>query len=448
MKIRLIRFLRTPPYNELFSGDPFWATIALTGMKENGEHLVTKTSYRILQTLYNLGPSPEPNLTVLWAKDLPQNWKKFCVKTSIDTSCLQYENDDIIRPLYGSNYGIACCVSSMKQGEQMQYFGARINAPKLFLYALNNGVDELTGQQVAPTNLFNFPKTDKLDYDIVLKAFKLYLEWGLRLYVDTMNCIHYSHDKYYYERLQMALHNTHLERLMAFGTCGIGVITDALSAIKYAKVTVKRDSKGITNSFDVDGDFPRYGNDDKRVDTIAVEVVKMIHDELNKHKLYRDAKPTLSLLTITSNVVYAKSTGSLPGSHTYKSGIAFPAGASPCYGAETNGAIAALNSVASIPFDYCKDGISNTFCISPQTLGKDTKSQLENGVSLLDGYFAHGAQHLNFNVLNKETLIDAMKNPDKYPSLCIRVSGYAVLFNSLTEEQKQDVINRTVFTKF
>lgn len=442
MKLRMARHLRTPEYNELFGGDPMWITESVGGMGEDGRTLVSKTSFRILNTLYNLGSAPEPNLTVLWSEKLPEGFKKFCTKVSIDTDSIQYENDDLMRPLYGDDYGIACCVSAMKIGKQMQFFGARFNLPKLMLLAVNGGYDNVFDAHLGPQME---PMADEvLDYDKVQERVKIYLEWLCRLYVNTMNVIHYMHDKYAYEKTQMALHDTDVERLMAFGVAGLSVMTDSLSAIKYATVKPVRNEQGYIVEFETAGDFPKYGNDDDRVDMIAVELVEKVHAELCKTPTYRNAKHTLSALTITSNVVYGKKTGSTPDGR--KKGEPFAPGANPMHNRETNGALASLNSVAKLPYSCCRDGISNTFSIVPDTLGKSDEERVENLVHILDGYFSQMAHHINVNVLNKEKLVEAYNNPEAYPNLTIRVSGYAVNFHKLTKEQQREVISRTFHT--
>ena len=438
LKLRLVRHLRTPEYNELFAGDPVWVTCSLGGIASNGQHMVTKTDYRILHTLYNLGPSAEPNITILWSEHLPENFKKYCAKTSIQTSSIQYENDDVMRDHFGTDYSIACCVSAMKTGQQMQYFGARCNLPKVLLLTLNDGKDEMTGEQVAPS--FNEYFEDTLDYNIVLESFKKRLSWMAKLYVNTMNVIHYMHDKYAYERLTMALHDTEVQRLMAFGISGLSVLVDSLSAIKYAEVKPLKEN-GLIVDFDIKGDFPKFGNDDDRVDKIAKWITDYFYKELCKTKAYRNAKHTLSILTITSNVVYGKKTGATPDGR--KAGQPFAPGANPMHGRDSNGALASLNSVAKLNYDCCRDGISNTFSITPETLGKTKENQIENLVSILEGYFKQNAHHLNVNVLNRDTLIDAMNHPENYPNLTIRVSGYAVQFCKLDREKHLEVIART-----
>ncbi len=439
IKLRLARHLRTPEYNNLFGGDPTWVTESIGGMN-NDKSFVTKNSYRYLHTLINLGPAPEPNMTVLWSNLLPENFKKYCAKISILTDAVQYENDDIMSPIYGNDYAIACCVSAMKVGKQMQFFGARCNLAKVLLYAINGGVDELSHKKVVEGVE---PILDQvLDYDKVVENFNLVLEKVSKTYVDAMNIIHYMHDKYAYEAGQMALHDTFVDRLMAFGAAGLSVVVDSLSAIKYAKVKPIRDENGITVDFDIEGDFPKYGNDDDKVDLIAVEITNKFITELKKHKLYRNAHHTLSILTITSNVMYGKNTGATPDGR--KAHVPFAPGANPMHGRDENGALASLNSVAKLQYkDVCEDGISNTFSIVPSALGKDLDEQIDNLVGVLNGYFLQKAHHINVNVLNREKLIDAMNHPEKYPMLTIRVSGYAVRFTRLNKEQQQEVINRT-----
>ncbi|NRY61960.1 formate C-acetyltransferase [Clostridium beijerinckii] len=441
IKLRLVRHLRTPEYNELFGGDPTWVTESIGGVGINGKALVTKNSFRYLHTLINLGTSAEPNLTVLWSDKLPENFKKYCAEISIKTDSIQYENDEVMRPIYGDDYAIACCVSAMKVGKQMQFFGARANIAKSLLYAINGGVDELKGIKVVP-GIEKLTDEEILDFDKVKANYFKVLEYVAKVYVDTMNIIHFMHDKYAYEASQMALHDTAVERLMAFGIAGLSVAIDSLSAVKYAKVKPIRNEDGITVDFEVEGDFPKYGNDDDRADDLGVELVTKFSNELKKHPLYRDAKHTLSALTITSNVMYGKKTGTTPDGR--KKGEPLAPGANPMHGRDINGALASLNSVAKIPYnEICQDGVSNTFSIVPDALGKNEDQKINNLVAILDGYFTQGAHHLNVNVLNRQTLIDAMENPDKYPTLTIRVSGYAVNFSRLSKEQQLEVISRT-----
>ena len=439
MKLRCARHLRTPEYNELFGGDPMWITEAVGGMGEDGRTLVTKSSFRILNTLYTLGSSPEPNLTILWSNSLPENFKKFCAKVSADTDSIQYENDDVMRPIYGDDYAIACCVSAMKVGKQMQFFGARCNLAKLLLIAINGGYDTTSGIKIGP----QMPVLDgeKLDFDEVMERYDIYIKWLSNLYVNTMNIIHYMHDKYAYEKIQMALHDTDVERFMAFGIAGLSVVADSLSAIKYANVAPVKNESGYIVDFVTTGDFPKYGNDDDRVDLIAKDMTHKVITELRKTPAYRKAIHTLSVLTITSNVMYGKNTGATPDGR--KAFAPFAPGANPMHNREENGALASLNSVAKISYDDCRDGVSNTFSITPEALGRDEDERVSNLVSILDGYFAKKAHHINVNVLNRETLMKAYENPEAYPNLTIRVSGYAVNFNKLSREQQREVISRT-----
>jgi formate C-acetyltransferase len=439
MKLRIARHLRTPEYNELFGGDPMWITEAVGGMGVDGRTLVTKNSYRVLHTLYTLGHSSEPNLTVLWSTKLPEPFKRFCAKVSADTDSIQYENDDVMRPLHGDDYAIACCVSAMEIGKQMQFFGARCNLAKLLLIALNGGFDATSGMRIGP----QMPVMDMetLDFDAVMERYNIYIEWLSHLYVNTMNVIHYMHDKYAYEKIQMALHDTDVKRMMAFGVAGFSVVADSLSAIKYAKVHPIKDEMGYIVNFNTEGEFPKYGNDDDRVDLIARDMAHKVITELRKTPTYRNAEHTLSVLTITSNVMYGKHTGATPDGRA--AGAPFAPGANPMHNRETNGALASLNSVAKIRYEDCRDGISNTFSITPDALGKTEEERVNNLVSILDGYFAKKAHHINVNVLNRETLLKAYDNPDDFPNLTIRVSGYAVNFNKLSREQQREVISRT-----
>lgn len=443
MKLRLVRFLRTPEYNELFSGDPVWVTESIGGMGIDGRTLVTKNSFRILHTLETLGPAPEPNLTVLWSTRLPEGFKKYTSKLSINTSSIQYENDDLMRITLGDDYGIACCVSPMKIGKQMQFFGARANLAKTLLYAINGGRDGLSGKQVAPK--FAPITSEYLDYDEVMEKFDQMMDYVAKIYIKALNMIHYMHDKYSYEAIEMALHDREILRTMACGIAGLSVVADSLSAIKYAKVKVVRDQTGLATDYIVEGDFPKFGNDDDRVDQIAVDVVKTFMNKLRKHQTYRNSKHTLSILTITSNVVYGKATGNTPDGR--RAGEPFGPGANPLHGRDTNGALAVMNSIAKLPFDSSEDGISYTFSITPGTLGKSEEERVTNLVNMLDGYFAQTGHHINVNVFDRSLLEDAMEHPEKYPQLTIRVSGYAVNFTKLTREQQLDVINRTIHEK-
>lgn len=443
LKLRGARHLRTVEYNELFGGDPMWITESIGGVGENGKALVTKTSYRFLHTLYNLGSAPEPNLTVLWAQKLPEPFKRYCAKVSIETDAIQYENDDVMRPIYADDYAIACCVSAMKVGKQMQFFGARCNLPKLLLLALNGGKDQQTGIQLGPQ--MEPYAGEILDFEAVQGRWHIYLEWLCKLYVNTMNVIHYMHDKYAYEKTQMALHDTQVERFMAFGVAGLSVLADSFSAIQYGKVKALRGENGLIENFETTGDFPKYGNDDDRVDKIAKKALEEVYAELKRNPTYRNAIHTLSVLTITSNVVYGKKTGATPDGRA--KGQPFAPGANPMHNRETNGALASLNSVAKMPYDCCRDGISCTFSITPQTLGHTKEEQVDNLVGILGGYFLQKAHHINVNVLNRETLVDAYENPGKYPNLTIRVSGYAVHFHRLSKEQQREVISRTFHEK-
>ena len=442
IKLRLVRFLRAPEYNELFSGDPVWVTESIGGMGVDGRTLVTKNSFRVLHTLDNLGPAPEPNLTVLWSNNLPQGFKNYCADISIRTSSIQYENDDLMRITLGDDYGIACCVSAMKIGKQMQFFGARANLAKTLLYAINGGRDENSGKQVAPK--YQPITSEYLNYDEVMEKFDVMMDYVAKIYIKALNAIHYMHDKYSYEALEMALHDRdeNILRTMACGIAGLSVVADSLSAIKYAKVKVIRDETGLAVDYQVEGDFPKYGNDDDRVDQIAVDVVKSFLRKLQKHHTYRHSKHTLSILTITSNVVYGKNTGNTPDGR--RAGEPFGPGANPLHGRDSNGALAVMNTIAKLPYEYSEDGISFTFSITPAALGKDEETKVNNLVSMLDGYFKQTGHHINVNVFNRELLLDAMDHPENYPQLTIRVSGYAVNFIKLTREQQLDVINRTI----
>ena len=443
MKLRLVRFLRTPEYNELFSGDPVWVTESIGGMGIDGRTLVTKNSFRILHTLTTLGPAPEPNLTILWSTRLPEGFKKFAADLSIKTSSIQYENDDVMRETLGDDYGIACCVSPMKIGKQMQFFGARANLAKTLLYAINGGRDEKSGKQITPK--FAPITSEYLNYDEVMEKFDQMMDYVAKIYIKALNMIHYMHDKYSYEALEMALHDREIFRTMACGIAGLSVVADSLSAIKYAKVKVIRDETGLAIDYQIEGDFPKFGNDDDRVDSIAVNIVKTFMNKLRKHHTYRNSKQTLSILTITSNVVYGKATGNTPDGR--KDGAPFGPGANPLHGRDTNGALAVMNSIAKLPFASSEDGISYTFSITPGTLGKDEESKVNNLVNMLDGYFTQTGHHINVNVFDRSLLEDAMEHPEKYPQLTIRVSGYAVNFTKLTREQQLDVINRTIHEK-
>ena len=440
MKLRIVKFARTPDYNAIFAGDPTWVTESIGGVGLDGRHMVTKTSFRYLHTLTNLGTAPEPNMTVLWSTRLPANFKAFCAKTSIQTSSIQYENDDLMRVTHGDDYGIACCVSSMRIGKEMQFFGARANLAKCLLYAINGGVDEKTKKQVTPK--FQPITSEYLDYDEVMEKFDNMMEYVAKIYIKALNAIHYMHDKYSYEAIEMALHDKDIYRTMACGIAGLSVVADSLSAIKYAKVKVIRDEQGLAVDYEIEGDFPKYGNDDDRVDQIAVDIVKSFMDKLRKHHTYRNSTQTLSILTITSNVVYGKATGNTPDGR--KAGSPFGPGANPLHGRDTNGALAVMNTIAKLPFDYSEDGISYTFSITPNTLGKSDEEKVNNLINMLDGYFAQTGHHINVNVFDRSLLLDAMDHPEKYPQLTIRVSGYAVNFTKLTREQQLDVINRTI----
>ena len=444
MKLRLVRFLRTPEYNELFSGDPVWVTESIGGMGIDGRTLVTKNSFRVLHTLNTLGSSPEPNLTVLWSTRLPEGFKKFTTKLSIETSSIQYENDDLMRDFWGDDYGIACCVSAMRIGKQMQFFGARANLAKTLLYAINGGRDEMSGKQVGPK--YQPITSEYLDYNEVMEKFDVMMDWVAKTYIDALNIIHYMHDKYSYEAIEMALHDKDILRTMACGIAGLSVVADSLSAIKYAKVKPIRNEEGLVVDYEIEGDFPKYGNDDDRVDSIAVDVIKSFMTKLKKQPTYRNSKPTMSILTITSNVVYGKYTGNTPDGR--KAGAPFGPGANPLHGRDENGALAVLNTIAKLPYKYSEDGISYTFAITPDTLGKSMDEKVNNLISLLDGYFVQLSHHINVNVFNRDLLLDAMDHPEKYPQLTIRVSGYAVKFTKLTREQQLDVINRTIHERF
>ena len=440
MKLRLVRFLRTPEYNELFSGDPVWVTESIGGMGIDGRTLVTKNSFRLLHSLENLGPAPEPNMTVLWSTRLPEGFKRYTTKLSIETSSIQYENDDLMRITLGDDYGIACCVSPMKIGKQMQFFGARANLAKTLLYAINGGRDEMSGKQVTPK--FAPITSEYLDYDEVMEKFNQMMDYVAKIYIKALNAIHYMHDKYCYEAIEMALHDKDIIRTMACGIAGLSVVADSLSAIKYAKVKVIRDETGLATDYEIEGDFPKFGNDDERVDSIAVDIVKTFMNKLKRYPTYRNSKHTLSILTITSNVVYGKATGNTPDGR--RMGAPFGPGANPLHGRDTNGALAVMNSIAKLPFDYAEDGISYTFSITPKTLGKDEDTRITNLVNMLDGYFRQTGHHINVNVFDRSLLEDAMEHPENYPQLTIRVSGYAVNFTKLTREQQLDVINRTI----
>ncbi|MGE7366815.1 formate C-acetyltransferase [Desemzia incerta] len=440
MKLRLVKFSRTPEYNDLFSGDPTWVTEAIAGVGIDGRHMVTKNSYRFLHTLSNLGPAPEPNLTILWSKQLPENFKRYCAKVSIASSAVQYENDDIMRVEWGDDYGIACCVSAMRIGKQMQFFGARANLAKTLLYAINGGIDEKSKTQVGPK--YQPITSEYLDYDEVMEKYQAMMQWIAGLYLNTLNVIHYMHDKYSYERIEMALHDSEILRTMATGIAGFSVAIDSLSAIKYAKVKTIRDENGLVVDYSIEGDYPKFGNNDDRADDIGIWLLKTFMNEVKKHPAYRGSTHTTSILTITSNVVYGKKTGNTPDGR--RSGEPFAPGANPMHGRDTHGALASLTSVAKMPYKYSLDGISNTFSIIPKALGKEDVIQQENLASMLDGYVTKGGHHLNVNVFNRETLMDAMEHPENYPQLTIRVSGYAVNFIKLTREQQLDVINRTM----
>ena len=443
LKLRMVRFLRAPEYNALFSGDPVWVTESIGGMGIDGRTLVTKNSFRLLHTLEDLGPAPEPNITVLWSKNLPEGFKKYCAKISIATSSIQYENDDLMRITLGDDYGIACCVSAMKIGKQMQFFGARANLAKTLLYAINGGKDEMSGKQVAPK--FEPITLEYLNYDEVMEKFDQMMDYVAKIYIKALNAIHYMHDKYSYEALEMALHDRKIRRTMACGIAGFSVAVDSISAIKYAKVKVIRNDDGLAVDYEVEGDFPKFGNDDDRVDEIAVNLVKTFMKKIEKHQMYRNADPTLSILTITSNVVYGKNTGSTPDGR--KAGVAFAPGANPMHGRDESGALASMNSIAKLPYEYSEDGISYTFAITPSTLGHSEEERINNLTSMLDGYFMQTGHHINVNVFDRSLLIDAMNHPENYPNLTIRVSGYAVNFVKLTREQQEEVIARTIQEK-
>ena len=443
LKLRMVRFLRAPEYNALFSGDPVWVTESIGGMGLDGRPLVTKNSFRLLRTLENLDPAPEPNITVLWSKNLPEGFKKYCAKISINTSSIQYENDDLMRPMLGDDYGIACCVSAMKIGKQMQFFGARANLAKTLLYAINGGKDEISGKQIGPK--FEAITSEYLDYNEVMEKYDQMMEYVAKIYIKALNAIHYMHDKYSYEALEMALHDRKIRRTMACGIAGFSVVVDSLSAIKYAKVKVIRNEQGLAVDYEVEGEYPKFGNDDDRVDDIAVNLVKTFMKKLQKHHIYRNAEPTLSILTITSNVVYGKNTGSTPDGR--KAGVAFAPGANPMHGRDESGALASMNSIAKLPYEYSEDGISYTFAITPSTLGHNEEERITNLASMLDGYFMQTGHHINVNVFDRNLLIDAMNHPENYPNLTIRVSGYAVNFVKLTREQQEEVIARTIQEK-
>lgn len=440
MKLRMIRFLRTPEYDQLFSGDPVWVTESIAGQGIDGRTLVTKNSFRVLHTLETLGPAPEPNLTILWSNNLPQGFKDYAAKLSIETSSIQYENDDLMREYWGDDYGIACCVSAMRIGKQMQFFGARANLAKTLLYAINGGRDEVSGKQI--TAKFEPVSSEYLDYDEVWQKFDTMMDWVAKNYIEALNIIHYMHDKYCYESLAMSLHDREILRTMACGIAGLSIVADSFSAMKYAKVKVIRDDTGLAVDYEIEGDFPKYGNDDDRVDSIAVEIVKKFMAKLRSQKTYRNAKPTMSILTITSNVVYGKATGNTPDGR--RAGAPFGPGANPIHGRDTHGAVSVLNTIAKLPYKHAEDGISYTFAVTPKTLGKDEQTRINNLVALLDGYFVQHSHHINVNVFDRSLLEDAMEHPEKYPQLTIRVSGYAVNFTKLTREQQLDVINRTI----